>query len=98
MAGATSAIRSSKARQMESERYAVRSMCNGQMLRHLSSDFRVSSNSFADQVTWADGLLMSPTGCTVVPPKSWRSGQVLGIAPIDLQEAVKLCEVYFRAC
>eukprot|EP00438_Fugacium_kawagutii_P024950 Skav213207 [mRNA] locus=scaffold2826:493165:497976:- [translate_table: standard] len=75
--------------QMESERYAVRSMCNGQMLRHLSSDFRVSSNSFADQVTWADGLLMSPTGCTVVPPKSWRSGQVLGIAPIDLQEAVK---------
>eukprot|EP00490_Sorites_sp_Unknown_P018663 CAMPEP_0114690322 /NCGR_PEP_ID=MMETSP0191-20121206/65579_1 /TAXON_ID=126664 /ORGANISM="Sorites sp." /LENGTH=185 /DNA_ID=CAMNT_0001980123 /DNA_START=15 /DNA_END=573 /DNA_ORIENTATION=- len=72
------------------ERYALRSMCNGQMLRHMSSDIKVSDNLFAYEITWAtDGLLMSPTGCTVLPPRSLKSGQTLGMAPVDLQEALK---------
>jgi len=72
------------------ERYALRSMCNGQMLRHMSSDIKVSDNLFAYEITWAtDGLLMSPSGCTVLPPRSLKSGQTLGMAPVDLQEALK---------
>ena len=53
---------------------------NGQMLRHLGNGIKVSSNEFAEQITWAtDGLLMSGgTGCTVLPPKTLRSGQALG--------------------
>lgn len=77
--------------EMGHERYALQSLRNGQMLRHLGNGIKVSSNEFAEQITWAtDGLLMSgATGCSVLPPKTLRSGQALGIAPIDLREALK---------
>ncbi len=33
---------------------------NGQMLRFLGSDLKASSNTFAEEMTWADGWLISP--------------------------------------
>ena len=34
--------------------------CNGQTLRFLGSDLKASSNTFAEEMTWADGWLISP--------------------------------------
>jgi len=69
--------------------HALRSVRNGQTLRFLGSDLKASSNTFAEEMTWADGWLISPGGCTVLVPHSLSCGQVLGLAPIDLQDALR---------
>ncbi|CAK9034019.1 unnamed protein product [Durusdinium trenchii] len=64
-------------------RYGIRSMCNGQLLQRIGDGLKA--------MTWAeDGVVLDHNGCTLVCPRRLRSGQLLEIAPVPHEEALKL--------
>eukprot|EP00913_Durusdinium_trenchii_P032711 g30620.t1 len=58
-------------------------MCNGQLLQRIGDGLKA--------MTWAeDGVVLDHNGCTLVCPRRLRSGQLLEIAPVPHEDALKL--------